>query len=65
MAKIVTDYVSEHTRFIDEWLAQHPEEKEEQRRGRALWWDRPQDAELNRGFARAKVAQKAYYYDVN
>jgi len=65
MAKIVTDYVSEHTRFINEWLEKHPEAREEQRKGRALWWDKPQDEALNRGFARARVPQKPYYYDVN
>lgn len=65
MPRIMTDYVSDHTRFIDEWLDKHPEERKVQRSGRALWWDKPQDAELNRGFARARVPQKPYYYDVN
>ncbi|HEY5897493.1 MAG TPA: DUF3460 family protein [Burkholderiales bacterium] len=33
-------YVSEPTRLIQEYLAQHPEELESQRKGRAIWWDK-------------------------
>jgi uncharacterized protein DUF3460 len=33
-------YVSEPTRFIQEYLAKHPEEIESQRIGRAIWWDK-------------------------
>ena len=33
-------YVSEPTRFIQEYLATHPEEVESQKRGRAIWWDK-------------------------
>jgi len=33
-------YVSEPTRFVQEYLAKHPEEIESQRRGRAIWWDK-------------------------
>ena len=33
-------YVSEPTRFIQEYLARHPEEIESQKRGRAIWWDK-------------------------
>ena len=36
-------YESEHTKFMREWMAKHPEEIEEQKKGRALWWDRPQN----------------------
>ncbi|MDY0074023.1 MAG: DUF3460 family protein, partial [Thauera sp.] len=35
-------YVSEHTQFIREWLEKHPQELDEQKKGRALWWDKPQ-----------------------
>ena len=35
-------YESEHTKFMREWMAKHPEQAEEQRKGRALWWDKPQ-----------------------
>ena len=32
-------YESEHTKFMREWMEKHPQEAEEQRKGRALWWD--------------------------
>jgi hypothetical protein len=33
-------YESELTRFIRQFLAEHPEEIESQRKGRAIWWDK-------------------------
>jgi len=36
----VTLYESELTKFMREYLAQHPEEIESQRIGRAAWWDK-------------------------
>lgn len=56
-------YESEHTKFMREWLEKHPEEIKEQQRGRALWWDKPQDLETARRNAAAEVPQKPYYYD--
>ena len=32
-------YESEHTKFIREYLEKHPEERESQKKGRAVWWD--------------------------
>ncbi|MEW6163777.1 MAG: DUF3460 family protein [Pseudomonadota bacterium] len=59
-------YESEHTKFMREWLRQHPEELDVQKSGRALWWDRgPRDLEEQQRLAAARVPQKAYYYDVN
>lgn len=55
-------YESEHTKFMREWMAQHPQEQQEQQAGRALWWDKPQDAEARKRTAAAKVPTKAYYY---
>jgi len=56
-------YESEHTQFMREWLAKHPEEIEEQRKGRALWWDRaPQTPEAQQRNAESKVQQKPYVY---
>ncbi|MDC0993989.1 DUF3460 family protein [bacterium] len=59
-------YVSEHTKFINQWLQQNPQEKQVQQSGRALWWDRPprNEEELRRREA-AQAPRKAYYYDVN
>ena len=59
-------YESEHTRFMREWLAKHPQEIDEQKRGRALWWDAPpRDLETQKRLAAASVPQKPYYYDAN
>ncbi|MDP1734172.1 MAG: DUF3460 family protein [Sulfuritalea sp.] len=30
-------YASEHTKFMREWTGNHPEEKLEPQKGRALW----------------------------
>lgn len=56
-------YESEHTKFMREWLENHPEEVEEQQKGRALWWDKPQDVERARRYRKASVPTKPYYYD--
>jgi hypothetical protein len=59
-------YESEHTKWMREWLAQHPQEVAEQKRGRALWWDKPAQAPADRRrSAESEVPTKAYYYDVN
>ena len=36
-------YVSDTTRFIQDYLIKHPEEIESQKRGRAIWWDKTED----------------------
>ena len=51
-------YESEHTKFMRDWLKQHPEELEQQRLGRALWWDQPQNQEQLRRDAESQVKQK-------
>jgi hypothetical protein len=33
-------YVSEATRFMQEYLRSHPEEIDSQKAGRAIWWDK-------------------------
>ena len=59
-------YESEHTKFMREWMAKHPEELQEQRKGRALWWDKkPQSLEAMQDSKAATVQSKAYYYDAN
>ncbi len=55
-------YESDHTKFMREWLAKHPEELDEQRKGRALWWDKPQDVTRQTELNDAAVPQKSYYY---
>lgn len=55
-------YESEHTKFMREYMAQHPEQVEEQKKGRALWWDKPQDIDTFARNQQSKVPQKSYYY---
>ena len=33
-------YESDITQFLRQYLKEHPEEVESQRRGRAIWWDK-------------------------
>jgi hypothetical protein len=59
-------YESEHTKFMREWMEKHPEELLEQKKGRALWWDKPPEPlETTKDNTAAKVPNKAYYYDAN
>jgi hypothetical protein len=37
-------YESDITRFMREYLKQHPEEVESQKKGRAIWWDKTADS---------------------
>lgn len=55
-------YESDHTKFMRDYLKQHPEQIEEQKKGRALWWDKPQDVDTQRRYKDARVAQKSYVY---
>jgi Protein of unknown function (DUF3460) len=36
-------YESDLTKFMREFLQQHPEEVESQKQGRAIWWDKKPD----------------------
>ena len=56
------DYVSETTQFINGLKAAKPTLEAEQRLGRAILWDRPQDRTLQAEFQEARVAQKPYVY---
>lgn len=58
-------YESEHTKFMREWMAKHPQELQQQKDGRALWWDKQQDRALQSGFDDSRVPTKAYYYDTH
>ena len=55
-------YRSEITDFIDQLKAKKPTLEAEQRAGRALLWDKPQDATAQSEFRAARVAQPAYVY---
>lgn len=40
MGIVNSGYVSDHTKWIDEQLEQHPEWVADQKAGRALWWEK-------------------------
>ena len=57
------NYESDHTRFIRELLEKKPELAEEQKKGRAIWWDkRPDDLAARREMDKGRVPQPAYVY---
>jgi len=55
-------YKSDVTQFIDELKAKNPQLEEEQRRGRALLWDKRIDREAQADYRQAKVPQDPYVY---
>jgi hypothetical protein len=56
-------YESDHTRFIREMMEKKPHLEQEQRRSRAIWWDkRPQDLAERRKMDEARVPQPGYVY---
>jgi hypothetical protein len=65
MGDVNTGFVSDHTKWINKELEKHPEWVEDQKIGRALWWDKKQDLQTDERNAASKVPQKPYPYDVN
>ena len=55
-------YTSDVTSFIQELKAKKPTLEDEQRQGRAIWWDRRIDPEARADFDQARVAQQPYVY---
>ncbi len=55
-------YKSEISTFIDELKANKPTLEDEQRRGRAIWWDRRIDRVAEAENAESRVPQQAYVY---
>lgn len=55
-------YESDHTRFMRELFAKKPELAAEQRKGRALWWDKELDGEEQKRNAESRVNQTPYVY---
>jgi len=56
------DYVSDATQFLESLKRNKPSLEAEQRAGRALLWDRPQDRDFWREAQHARVPQKPYVY---
>lgn len=55
-------YTSDTTAFIAELRKQKPSLEEEQRRGRALLWDKRQDPDAVDAAAASRVRQQPYVY---
>lgn len=56
-------YVSDFTKFMEEFLDQHPEVRESRRRGWRIYWERPADLrEMERTMA-DRVPEPPYHYD--
>lgn len=55
-------YKSDITQFIDELKAKKPTLEEEQRRGRALLWDRRVDRDAEAEYSEGRVPQQPYVY---
>ena len=58
-------YESDHTVFMREMMATHPDWLEDQRRGRAIWWDRKVDLNEEKSRRESTEAARPYPYDVN
>ena len=55
-------YKSDVTAFIEELKANKPTLEDEQRRGRAIWWDRRIDPTAEAEYSESRVRQQAYVY---
>jgi hypothetical protein len=58
------EYESPHMLFMRELLASRPAIAADQRKGRALWWDKsPRDLALQRKMDEGRVAMRPYVYE--
>jgi len=55
-------YKSDVSSFIDELKAKKPTLEDEQRQGRAIWWDRRVDLRAETEYEDARVRQQPYVY---
>jgi len=55
-------YESDLTRMIRDLLRDKPHIVQEQKKGRALWWDRKLDLEDQKRTRESSVQQQAYVY---
>jgi hypothetical protein len=58
----LTNYESDTTKFIREFLERNPEVVEKQQAARRTWWDRPQDFVRNQEREGVEVPQRGYAY---
>jgi Protein of unknown function (DUF3460) len=55
-------YESDITKFLRDLKVANPNIEAEQRKGRAIWWDKPQDTDTTERQDASKVTQQAYVY---
>ncbi len=55
-------YKSDISSFIDELKAKKPTLEDEQRKGRAIWWDRRVDLQAETEYEDARIRQQPYVY---
>ena len=55
-------YTSDITNLIQEMKANNPSLEDDQRRGRAIWWDRRVDRATQDAYDESRVRQQAYVY---
>lgn len=55
-------YESDITKMMRDLLKEKPHIVEEQRKGRALWWDRNQDQDTLKRADESRVKQQPYVY---
>ena len=56
------NYETEITLFMRDLLAKKPQIVEEQKKGRAMWWDKKADPDALRRDSESEVKQQAYVY---
>jgi hypothetical protein len=55
-------YESDITRMVRELLQEKPKIVEEQKKGRAMWWDKKLDLDALKRAEESNVKQQAYVY---
>ena len=56
-------YVSEHTKFMREFMKQHADLLQKQREARAIWWDKtPRELAEEHRMDQGRVPQSPYVY---
>jgi len=60
--KMAKYYESDLTKMMRELLKANPRILEEQKKGRALWWDKKQDQDTLKRAGESRVEQQPYVY---
>ncbi len=55
-------YESDITAFLKQLKRDKPHLEDEQRKGRAIWWDHPQDLDTSERQRQSRVRQQPYVY---